>query len=382
MPEIVDICKADDPRDVIHQAVQLLAQGETVIFPTETSFVVAAYALSETAVNRLQSMAEEIGTIDSFQFTLAFRSGVEAFDYFSKMSQLGHRLIRKKLPGSLIIEIDQQLTSGFFSQLPQQTIRLITNDKQIKITFPTHHIISSVATLLPAPLVIMQPAAFKEDQWNCLEDKELNSWLQKSKCFAIVDSLNQPSQQVTIVRVKGERCEIISEGSIDKQKLQRMTSENYLFVCTGNTCRSPMAEGLFRQKLAEILKCSPDELPSRGFNISSAGLAAMHGAPASPESVEIVNAHQGELNGHRSQPLTDLLLNESDWIYTMTNNHRNTILAVCPEASERIHLLAVNNGDISDPIGGGMSAYQRCEEEILAGIKQILQQIAQRQEKK
>ncbi len=151
-------------------------------------------------------------------------------------------------------------------------------------------------------------------------------------------------------------------------------SEMYLFVCTGNTCRSPMAEGLFRKLLSEKLECSEDELIDRGFMVASAGIAAVRGSPASSESVELLNRRGIDIRGHKSQPLTRRLLDQADRIYTMTRSHRDSILFDWPDSANRIALLAHDGLDIADPIGGGIDEYARCEAQIEKHIRVILEE--------
>src|SRR5579863_9390616 len=125
----------------------------------------------------------------------------------------------------------------------------------------------------------------------------------------------------------------------------------YLFVCTGNTCRSPMAEGIFRKLLSERLSCPEDELVDRGFMVASAGVAAAPGNPASPEGVEILVDRGVDLRGHESQPVTAQLLSQADQIFTMTGSHRDFLVREFPETASRVRLLARDGSDIIDPIG-------------------------------
>jgi len=164
-------------------------------------------------------------------------------------------------------------------------------------------------------------------------------------------------------------------GVVSERLLARLAGEVYLFVCTGNTCRSPMAEVIFRKMLSDRLGCREDELMDRGFAVVSAGLAAPRGAPASPEAVTLLREEGIDLSAHESQPVTEDLLFHCDYIFTMTRHHRDAVISAFPELAEQVRLLSPENTDVSDPIGSGIDEYVRCREEIGSYLKFWLDQI-------
>lgn len=141
-----------------------------------------------------------------------------------------------------------------------------------------------------------------------------------------------------------------------------------LFVCTGNTCRSPMAEGLF-QMVAE----------GEGFEVSSAGVAAHDGSQASPETVEILRENGIVLENFRSRMVNEAMLEEADAVFCMTESHLIQLERMFPEHEEKYHLacdfLEINGvvgADVPDPIGMGPAAYHRVAEVLEAGMEGIL----------
>jgi protein-tyrosine-phosphatase len=128
-----------------------------------------------------------------------------------------------------------------------------------------------------------------------------------------------------------------------------------LFVCSGNTCRSPLAEGIAKKIFSE-------ELPER-VEVSSAGSSAVDGAPASPLAVDVAGRRSIDLTGHRARFLDRSLVKDADLIVTMGAKHKETVGVIDPAARRYTYLLTDfcddATGDIPDPIGSGIDEYDR-----------------------
>jgi protein-tyrosine-phosphatase len=123
-----------------------------------------------------------------------------------------------------------------------------------------------------------------------------------------------------------------------------------LFVCSGNTCRSPMAASLARKLLAE-----------RGSSVvvASAGAFTAGGSPATPEAVRAAASLGADLAGHRSRALTRGLLGRADVIFGLTRGHLEAIRGIDPAAADRVYLLDPGGHDVPDPVGGSQALYDQ-----------------------
>ena len=142
-----------------------------------------------------------------------------------------------------------------------------------------------------------------------------------------------------------------------------MIEYSVLFVCTGNTCRSPMAEGLAKHALAEMKGVPIGELEAAGIRVRSAGVMTGGGSPASGQAVEAMSRVGVEIADHQSSALTADLIQDADAIYTMTDSHRQAVLMHSPAAAEKTDLLDPA-GDIIDPFGAPVDVYVQTAEMI------------------
>jgi protein-tyrosine phosphatase len=163
-----------------------------------------------------------------------------------------------------------------------------------------------------------------------------------------------------VVRVEGNLLRILRPGVLTDSAVLRGGSLVVLLACTGNTCRSPMAQLILQKSIADRLQCDPKDLPARGVLVLSAGVAAAAGYPASPEAVRVMARRGLDLSQHESRPLTGVLVRFADLILTMTRSHHTTIVSQWPEAAAKTFLVGRDQADIPDPIGGTEEMYDRC----------------------
>ncbi|MEO2015220.1 MAG: low molecular weight protein arginine phosphatase [Fuerstiella sp.] len=146
-------------------------------------------------------------------------------------------------------------------------------------------------------------------------------------------------------------------------------------MCTGNTCRSPMAEAMFRHLACQYWGCSEDELRKHNMDVLSAGVAAADSAPASQEAIQVLKQKGIDLSQHLSRQVTEEMLAMSDLVLTMTSGHLQMLQNERPDLASRMRLLREEGCGISDPIGGGIEDYQHCASEISDCLKSILDEL-------
>jgi len=364
MTQILDLRNTDDPSDIVHRTVQALTEGQVVGLPTDTVYGLAAHALDAAAVEKIV----EIKGRGDAPMAISVRSRQAAEDFFCEASPVARRLSHRCWPGPLTLITPCDHPHSAVHQLPAGVRKRITGQGGgIGFRVVENRILQSIHRFMAAPLVLTsanlsgQPAQSTADG--------VATQLSVRLPLLLDDGPTRYGGASTVVRVVGNRWEILREGVIERAAMNQFVKPVIVLVCTGNTCRSPMAETLMRELLRE--KMGRED----AVRVLSAGVSASTGQCASPQSIEVMGERRLDLTGHASQPLGDEIMNVADLVLTMTRSHRAAVLAAWPDMHDRVFTLRIDGGDVSDPIGMPVDAYRQCaaqmEKELLQWVERL-----------
>jgi protein-tyrosine phosphatase len=353
---VVRILEVSDYAGQVRRAAELLSQGQVVVLPTETSYGGAASLASPPGRARLKSLR---GGDQSRPLTPHLGLREHAVDLLGDLGPLAQRMMRKLWPGPVGLQFDvepqrrQQIAQKL--ALPESDL---FDGASITLRCPDHAVFADVSALT-GPLATTpagEPGRFDAEQMAAAMDGKADLIL-----AAGPPRFTKPS---TLVKISGGDYQIVRAGVYDERTIRRLMKTTLLFICSGNTCRSPMAEAIARKLLADRLGVDAAGLEKRGVDILSAGAYAMSGSKATPQAVEAVKRLGADLSRHRSRSLTVELINQADAIYTMSHDHAHAAMSMVPSAAAKIATLDPE-GDIEDPIGGSVELYQDLAERLV-----------------
>lgn len=350
MTRVLRLEPGADRERVIGEAGGVLARGGLCAFPTETVYGLAVNRDAPAAVARLGEVKRRA---PEKHYTLMLADKQDVPRHVSKVPLAARKVIQRFWPGPLTIVFGDEGEEGLGVRVPASaTAREIIRKAGVPALVTSANI-SGQAPPTDAAMVL----AALDGRIDLLVDEGETR-------------LKEPS---TVVRFRSGRWEVLREGLISRDMIAKQAQVMILFVCTGNSCRSPLAEVICRKQLCDRLDCSEDDLEQLGYRVISAGTQAVAGQSASEEARLAAREIGCSLADHTTRPLTEKAVREADRIYTMTKSHLKTIQGIDPGAEQKTALLG--ESEIADPIGGDGDDFRQCAQVIEDDIRELLDKL-------
>ncbi len=354
-----------DPTGVgkeIEQALSILKKGGIAAFPTDTVYGLGVNAEDQRAVSRLYKIKKR----PREKPLILFLSKKEQLFPFVKIFPIqAQKLINYYWPGPLTLLFRANIS--LFSPL-------VSREGKIGIRIPSH----------PIPREIVQRGNFllgttsanlsKEPE--IIDPKRLPSELTLGVDVLLDGGDALLGKASTVVDVTFSPLRIIREGWILNQEIIKVGQEKeiegkILFVCTGNTCRSPMAEGFFKKILSRKAK--------EKIKVKSAGTGVIANSKPSKFAIKVMREKGIDISSHRAIPLTSEIVKEFDLILTMEERHRQRVINLFPFATEKAWLLTEfisgKREDILDPAGEYLNIYRELSLLIEKEMRKLLKRL-------
>jgi tRNA threonylcarbamoyl adenosine modification protein (Sua5/YciO/YrdC/YwlC family) len=350
-----DLIRIDPARILesdVARAAEAIRTGGLVGFPTETVYGIAVRADDEEAIGRLFDLKGRPAH-KPFAYHIPDTASLEGL--VPEIPALARRLVDRYWPGPLTLVLPG----------PGGT--------KVGIRLPGHPVARRI--LRAAGVRVLGTSANRAGNEPAVTGQQvLEEFPDQLAC--VVDSGRADlCESSTVVEIDGDTWKILRGGFIDARAIRNTLSRGVLLVCSGNTCRSPMAAALLRRLLARKIGVPDDEYHRSGIVVESAGIAALPGGSASYPAVETMKESGIDLGPHETRRLTADLVESAELVLAMTQDQVRLIRELAPEHSDKIFLLDPTGANVIDPFGSSMETYRSTAREIQRSLERWLDRI-------
>lgn len=353
-PTRIETLDQEVDAEVAKRVEAALREDGLVLLPTETVYGIAARADRPAALARVASIK---GYADANRAWTWHVGSADALNAFESLSLPARRLAERYWPGPLTLvlpgvprgleSIAKDDWTGVRLPAHKATAGLLAG-----LPFPVTMTSANHATKAPAANVAAIPAAIRA---------ELDLILDAGPA--------RLAESSTVLRIGRGKFELLRSGLHDIEPLRAVAGLQIGFACTGNTCRSPMAEGLARAAIAKRLETTPNDIADFGYDVRSMGVYASAGAPAAHHAIRAMAERSVDISNHHSSPALPEVIAELDHVFCLTHSHLEALRMLLPPGKDHsLALLDPDGNDIPDPIGGTALDYRNCAESIQSAI--------------
>jgi L-threonylcarbamoyladenylate synthase len=361
MPTVLDWSPTVDPTELVRVTREVIAAGSAVVLPGDCGYVALINPAGPNAAIQLDALAEA----GSAKPAVLTWGPDDPLGLGLKLPQGGRRLLSRGWPSPLVVVVPGQPDWPADWSIEVQT--KVCTEQMTRFRCPEHPLFDVITPAMEIPVLVVDSLlSSAEEALDLLDDPT---------AVAISAGRISVGDKPTVVTLNSSRSyadwTITEEGLLSEEEVEKLTSRIIMFVCTGNTCRSPLAEALTKSVLAERLGCRIKELPSRGYWVVSAGISASSGSAASAESIEVATEFGSDLHEHESRAVNPQLLAAADDVIAMTRSHADTLAYRYPGVGPAPSLLC-GDEDLDDPIGAGLGVYRECARTILHHLERFI----------